>query len=337
MAGEIKWGFLGTSFISQVMADAIINEGGTTLYSVAGRSPETLQEFASKNNFQETFDNFEALIEDPQVDVIYIALPNHIHHDYVCKAAEAGKAILCEKSLSIDMEKTDLALEAVARNKVFFLEGLMYLVHPLAKSLQAIIQGGALGDIKCVQGDYCAAISEFVNPKSMGALYNLGCYPISLMHLVFQTAYGDSIFDEVAVQATGRRGSDGNLCDSSALFQFANGVQANMHTAEDYGLHSSFSVLGSAGSLEIISNPWLPEASGNQFQIGAYEGESELVDVPASGDGFHYQVELVRKALENKTTDIQRPAARPSDSRAIMKLLTAWERAASSEPVGRVS
>jgi len=330
MAGEIKWGFLGTSFISQVMADAVINEGGTVLYSVAGRSPETLEDFAGKNGFQKTFDNFDALIKDPQVDVIYIALPNHIHHEYVCKAAAAGKAILCEKSLSIDMEKTDLALEAVDQNSVFFLEGLMYLVHPLARRIQDIIQGGSLGDIKYVQGDYCAAISEFVNPKSMGALYNLGCYPVSLMHLVLQAAHGDSIFDGISVQAAGRRGSDGNLCDSSALFQFANGVQANMHTAEDYGLHSSFTVLGSAGSLELVSNPWLPEASGNQIRIRPYEGESELIDVPADGDGFHYQVRLIRKALENNTKTVHRPAAQPGDSRAIMELLTEWERAATA-------
>lgn len=330
MTGKIKWGFLGTSFISQVMADAVVHEGQSTLYSVAGRSPESLQEFASKNNFTKTFTDFDALIEDPQVDVIYIALPNHVHHEYVCKAANAGKAILCEKSLSIDMTKTDLALAAVARNEVFFLEGLMYLVHPLAKKIQGIIQTGTLGDIKFVQGDYCAAISEFVNPGSKGALYNLGCYPVSLMHLVLQTAYGDAPFDEVSVAATGRRGGDGNFCDSSALFQFANGVQANLHTAEDYGLHSTFKVLGSAGSLELISNPWLPDASGNQLRVTAYEGESELIDVLASGDGFHYQVGLVRKALENKIADVHRPAARPSDSRAVMQLLTAWERAASS-------
>ena len=69
---------------------------------------------------------------------------------------------------------------------------------------------------------------------------------------------------------------------------------------------------------------------GNQLRVTAYEGESELIDVLASGDGFHYQVGLVRKALENKIADVHRTAARPSDSRAVMQLLTAWERAASS-------
>lgn len=68
-------------------------------------------------------DSYDALIADPEVDIVYIALPNHLHHEYVIKAAQAGKAILCEKSLSVDMEKTDAALAAVAQNQVFFAEG----------------------------------------------------------------------------------------------------------------------------------------------------------------------------------------------------------------------
>lgn len=324
MTSTVKWGILGTSFVSQVMADAIITEGQSMLYSVAGRSSGPLQEFARKNTIQKVFTDFDALIEDPEVDVVYIALPNHIHHEYVCKAANAGKAIVCEKSLSIDMEKTDLALTSVAENGVFFLDGLMYLCHPLAHTIADLILSGRIGDVKSVHGEYCAAIREFVNPLSMGVLFNLGCYPVSLMHLVMQSACGDDVFKQVSVQATGRRGDDGNVCETSAVFNFANSVQAHIHTAEDYGLYSSFSVLGSAGSLELLTNPWLPEASGGQIRVTAYEGQSELIEVPAAGDGFYYQVKLVRETLEKGAVSVLRPAARPSDSRAIMALLSSW-------------
>lgn len=324
MASTIKWGILGTSFISQVMADAIVAEGQSTLHSVAGRSPGPLKEFARKNNIESVFNDFDALIEDADVDVVYIALPNHIHHDYVCRAASAGKAIVCEKSLSIDMEKTDLALASVSDNGVFFVEGLMYLCHPLVDTLVDLLRSGIIGDVKSVHGDYCAAISQFVNPLSMGVLFNLGCYPVSLMHLVMQSAYGDDVFNQVSVQATGRHGDDGNVCETSAVFSFANGVQANIHTAEDYGLYSSFRILGSAGSLELLSNPWLPEASGGQIRVTPYESASEVIEVPAAGDGFYYQVKRVREKLEQGALEVQRPAVRPKDSRAIMALLSAW-------------
>ncbi|MGF1760890.1 Gfo/Idh/MocA family oxidoreductase [Photobacterium sagamiensis] len=323
----MNWGILGTSFISGVMADAIVEEGNTRLYSVAGRSEVPLTAFAEKYSIEKTYTDFDALINDDNVDIVYIALPNHLHHDFVVKAANAGKAILCEKSLSIDMEKTDEALEAVAKNNVFFAEGLMYLTHPFASTICEIIREGAIGDIRAINGQYCASIAQFVNPDSKGALYNLGCYPASLMHLVMQQAFGDSVFDNYHIAASGRVGEDGNICESAATIQFTNGISCQLHTAEDYGLHAGFTVLGSKGSLELVSNPWLPEGEKNQLVITEYEQQSETVTVPADGNGFLYQVRLIRNALEQGQNFLQRPAATPKDSRQIMKILTDWEAA----------
>jgi len=265
MSRPLNWGILGTSFISGVMADAIIKEGNSRLYAAAGRSAATLDSFCQAYPGIIRYQDYDALIADPQVDIIYIALPNHLHHQYVVKAAQAGKAILCEKSLSIDMAKTELALAAVRQHQVFFLEGLMYLTHPLAKALSDVIQAGTLGEIRSITGRYCAAIAQFVNPDSMGCIYNLGCYPASLMHLLLQQAFGDEIFADYRITGHGRRGADGNICETSAVLQFANGTLAHLHSAEDYGMDWAFSVQGTRGSLNLLSNPWLPEATGNRF------------------------------------------------------------------------
>ena len=327
MKKRLNWGILGTSFISGIMADAIIEEGNTHLQSVAGRSEDTLMAFADKYGIAQVYKDYDALINDDEVDIIYIALPNHLHHDFVVKAANAGKAILCEKSLSIDMEKTQEALAAVEKNDVFFAEGLMYLTHPLAAKICDMIRGGAIGDVRSIKGQYCAAIAQFVNPDSKGALYNLGCYPASLMHLVMQQAFGDCIFENYHIAASGRVGEDGNICESAATLQFSNGVICQLHTAEDYGLHAGFTVLGSKGSIELASNPWLPEAEGNRLVVTEYEQQSETVSVSADGNGFLYQVRLVREAIELGRGSLQRPAATAKDSRQIMKILTDWEAA----------
>lgn len=331
MEKTLNWGILGTSFISGVMADAIVEEGNTTLYSVAGRSQAPLAAFAEKYGITHIYNDYDALINDDNVDIIYIALPNHLHHDFIIKAANAGKAILCEKSLSVDMAKTDEALAAVAKNNVFFAEGLMYLTHPLAKRISDVINSDVIGDIRSINGQYCASIAQFVNPESKGALYNLGCYPASLAHLIMQQAFGDTIFDNYTVTASGRRGEDGNICESAATIQFANGTLCQLHTAEDYGLHAEFTVLGSKGSLQLVSNPWLPEAEGNQLMITTYEQQGETITVPAQGNGFLYQVRLIREALEKKQSSLQRPAATPKDSCQIMKLLTDWENATKTQ------
>ena len=327
MKKTLNWGMLGTSFISAEMADAIIKEGNTHLYSVAGRSVATLKEFANKYDIKNTFTDFDALINDPLVDIIYIALPNHLHHEYVIKAANAGKAVLCEKSLSIDMEKTRAALTAVSENNTFFVEGLMYLTHPFSHAIAQAIKQGVIGEIKSISAQYCAAIEQFVNPNSKGALYNLGCYPASLMHLLIKQQFTSKVSDNYHINAFGKLGGDGNICESAATIQYSNGITCQLHTAENYGLHAAFTVLGSEGSLVLNSNPWLPDAKGNSFAITKYEQKSEIINVEADGNGFLYQVKLIREALEENRKNLQWPAATPQDSEQIMKLLTDWEAA----------
>lgn len=320
----INWGILGTSFISGIMADAIEAAAGHQLYAVAGRSAANLEAFCQQHPAKQTFNDYAQLIADPDVDVIYIALPNHVHHEYIIQAARAGKAILCEKSLSIDMEKTEIALAAIKEHKVFFVEGLMYLHHPLIAELVTHLKSGILGDIRAITARYGADIAQFVNPDSRGAIYNLGCYPASLIHLVMQLSYGDKA-KQYQISANGRRGLDGNIVETSALLTWPDRAVAHLHCVEDYGMFWDFSIQGSAGTLRIESNPWLPEAQANLITIEIYGQETQKIEVSAEGDAFHYQVQAVGKALKQNLQELSRPAARLQDSFEIMQLLTQWE------------
>lgn len=325
----MKWGILGTSFISGVMADAIKGDAKSELYAVAGRTEKTLNEFAAQYQPNLAFNSYDALIDDESVDIIYIALPNHVHHEYVIKAAQKGKAILCEKSLSVDMNKTEQALQAVKEAGVFFAEGLMYLNHPLIAKLHQELATGEIGEIRSIQGSYVAAIDQFVNPESKGALYNLGCYPMSLIHSVAQHQFGECVFDDVQISAIGRRGQDGNICESSALIRFNDTFTAQVHTAEDHGLKHGFTILGSKGCITLDTNPWLPTEE-NTFTVEIYETSKREVKVEAQGDGFHYQVRNIRHAVERGEKQLTSPMATHQDSHVIMKLLTDWEQAASA-------
>ncbi|WP_417348895.1 Gfo/Idh/MocA family protein [Ferrimonas sp.] len=326
MSTPVRWGILGTSFISGVMADAIAAEGETRIQAVAGRHPERLTQFADQYGIECRYQDYDALIADPDVDIVYIALPNHLHHDYVVKAAQAGKAILCEKSLSVDMAGTEAALSAVADAGVFFAEGLMYLNHPVVARAVELVSEGRLGELKAIHASYSAAISQFVNPGSRGTLYNLGCYPASLAHLMLQQTGLVTPFNGAQLQALGRRGGDGNVCESAASLRLRNGIAMQLHSAEDYGLHWRFTLVGSDASLEMVTNPWLP-GTENNLRLTVHEQPSETIEVAAEGDAFLYQVRAVRQALEASQLQLSRPAATPEDSREIMALLTRWEAA----------
>lgn len=320
----MKWGILGTSFISGVMAEAIKGDEKSELYAVAGRSEVNLMAFAEQYSVEKTYLDYDALLSDEQVDIVYIALPNHLHHDFIIKAAQKGKAVLCEKSLSVDMEKTQLALKAVEQHQVFFAEGLMYLHHPLMKELVSVLKSGEIGELRSVHTSYIASIAQFVNPDSKGALYNLGCYPISLLYLVAKTMLGEQVIENRSLKAMGRRGKDGNICESSLLISFGQQTTASVHTAEDHGLRHQFTILGSKGAITMQTNPWLPDVE-NHFSVEIYETSKRDISVSADGDAFFYQVRQVRQAVESGKKELQVPCASWQDSYNIMQLLTDWE------------
>lgn len=116
----LRWGLLGTSFISGTMADAIAKSPGSTVVAVAGRDRSRLDGFADRYAIPKSYSRFEELCADQDVDVVYVGLPNHIHHEYSLIAASHGKHVLCEKSLSIDMEKTEKSFEWFGRQTCVF-------------------------------------------------------------------------------------------------------------------------------------------------------------------------------------------------------------------------
>ena len=326
----LRWGILGTSFISEVMAAAIGRDvqGGqpaARVQAVAGRTPQAVAAFQQKFGVPTGFTDYAELIRDPQVDAVYVALPNHLHHEYVVLAAQAGKPVLCEKSLSVDMAGTELALNAVQRAGVFFMEGLMYLTHPLMLAFVREVQSGVLGTLRMIDASYCAAISQFVNPAGRGAVYNLGTYPASLMRLTLQAADLDP--DPTDLTALGAlSGTDGNVTETAASLRFGGSVLGRLHSAETYGAEvAEFSVTGEQGRLRFLSNPWLPGAGGNAFEVQVYGQPARTVQVEAEDDAYRYQVQLVRESIQTGRTEARWPAPSRQDSHGLMLLLTRWE------------
>ncbi len=333
----LRWGIVGTSFISDSMARAIAASPGSVATCVVGRDSGRLEAFQRRHNIAVGTTSLTEAFAQADVDVVYVGTPNHVHHEATIVAAQAGKAVLSEKSLTVSMEQTDALLAAV-RDTVFFVEGLMYLAHPLIARFVDVIQDGRLGELKSVHASYAANIAHLVNPAGRGAIYNLGCYPASLLQLVVDTVLGDGAFTNHHVAAWGTVSPvDGNICESAASVRFASGLVALVYTAETYGSASSFEVHGTLGTLSFVSNPWLPQRGDNSFVWTSFEGGSETFVVNDSLDAFDYQVRMIELNLAAGRTQAQRPSPRLDDSRAVMRFLTGWERASVQSSASAVS
>lgn len=323
----LRWAMLGTSFISHTMARAIAGSPGSTAVAVAGRDRRRLDEFAARHGIPQTFTSVEEAVAAADVDAVYVGGPNHLHHEHVVLAAGAGRAVLSEKSLTVTMAQADELLAAVA-GRVFFVEGLMYLAHPVIARFVDVLGDGRLGTLRAVHTSYSADIWRVVNPAGGGAVFNLGCYPMSLAQLVVDTLLGDGSFVEHSLDATGTVSSrDGNVGEATALLTFGGGVSATVHTAETYGMAWRFEVLGTNGRLYFDTNPWLP-AGANRFVWQPYGGlhEEFVVDDPL--DAFDHQIRMVERHVAAGALEAARPSPRLADSYALMEALTAWESAA---------
>lgn len=330
---RLRWAILGTSFISHTVVQAIQASSASRITAVFGRNEGRLDAFATQYGIPRRYTTIDGILDDAEVDVVYIGLPSHLHADATIKAARKGKAILSEKSLATTMKDSEEMIKVVREQGVFFLEGLMYLCHPVMHKLAEVIGSGVLGDVKSIQGHYCANIWKKANPEGRGTIYNLGCYPVSLIHWVMESAYGHGAF------AAGRQSSGhGNVVteggvkhvrDAALVTRFANGVLATVQASDSYGNGNSFVIQGTKASLRFLTNPWLPQAGegSNVMEIrpNGGSGEIERIEVGGDWDAFGYQVKKVEEGVRGGVKEASRPSPGWTHSLEIMGLLLEWE------------
>ncbi|CAH0053990.1 unnamed protein product [Clonostachys solani] len=322
----LRWGVLGTSFISNTVVSAINASSDSQVIAVFGRNAERLASFAEKHAIKHQFQSIEELVAHPDVDVIYVGLPSHLHAEASIAAAKAGKPILSEKSLTTTMKDAHALIAEVKQQNVFFLEGLMYLSHPVMAKFADIIRSGALGEIRGVSGYYAANIWKKANPLGMGTIYNLGCYPVSLLHWVIQVASGKEAFKQRKVTGLGNLAEDGShVRDASLNVRFGNGVLATLQSSDSFGNDSAFAVQGDKAVLRFRTNPWLPPAGKSVMELKPYKAEVEEIVVESPLDAFGWQVKNVESCIARGDKQAARPSPTWEDSLEIMELLTEWE------------
>ncbi|WP_294228579.1 Gfo/Idh/MocA family oxidoreductase [uncultured Shimia sp.] len=324
----MRWGILGTGFISHAMLSAIRDSDGSAATMLCGRNETALAELSAQYGIQHSTTDQAELFANPEVDAIYIALPNHLHRAATEAAMAAGKPVLCEKSLTTTMEDAKALIASVQAANIFFAEGLMYLAHPFMQQLVTVLRDPSVGDLRSVSGFYAADIWQVVNPAGGGTLYNLGCYPASLLHLVVQTMCGEEAFATRSIAAHGNIGKDSTLQDASVSVRFDNGVLANLMSTDGHGMAHEFTIVTTKGTLRFATNPWLPVAGENKMIWQPYEGPARDIMVETKHDAFYHQTKMVERALVAGHKEASRPSPRLSDSLEIMQFLTEWEAAA---------
>jgi predicted dehydrogenase len=189
---KIKFGILGVSnhFIKRIVLP-LQNCSNCQAYAIASREIHKAEKAASDYAIPVVSETYEALINDPEIDAVYIPLPNHMHADWAVKAIKAGKPVLCEKPLALNTKQTKMILDASKANQIPVMEAFMYQFHPLWQHVRNIIKTRQIGELSYIQTAFSYNNTSPNNIRNIseyggGGLMDIGCYAISMPRFLTQ-------------------------------------------------------------------------------------------------------------------------------------------------------
>ena len=184
---KIKWAVLGTAGIAKGQTiPGMLQAENCELYAIAGRSLEKANAYQEEFGFTKAYGDYDELLADPQVEAVYIPLPNQLHHDWAIRALKAKKHVLCEKPLAPTAKEAEEMIRCANENGVLLMEAFAYLHSPYVCALKEIVDSGVLGEIRYIETAFITSDYDVSNIRMRketfgGALYDLGCYNTSLI------------------------------------------------------------------------------------------------------------------------------------------------------------
>lgn len=247
MKQAVQWGVLGAARIARLqIIPAILRSANARLHAIASRDPAKLAEFQALFGSFKVHDRYQALLEDPAVDAIYIPLPNSMHREWAIRAMRCGKHVLCEKPLALNSQEAVEMVEVARECKVLLMEAFMYRYTDRMAQINRVLNSGVLGQIRSINSTFRFLLDRENTIKEKpelggGALYDVGCYPLNLIGLV---AGAEPV--SVSVECDKSHGVDVNL---SALLRYESGLIASLHCGFNaFGrMHSE--IIGTDGML----------------------------------------------------------------------------------------
>jgi len=204
---SLNWGLLSTARINRALIPPLQKSKRNRLVVVASRAPAQAQEFARQWGIPRAHGSYQALLDDPEVDVIYNPLPNRLHAEWTIKAVRAGKHVLCEKPLALSVEEVDAVAEAARQAGVVVMEAFMYRHHPQTLEVKSLVQSGAIGSPRLVRGAFSFNLTRPGDIRleaelGGGSIWDVGCYPISYARYVLG-AEPEAVFGWFSLAASG--------------------------------------------------------------------------------------------------------------------------------------
>jgi predicted dehydrogenase len=252
LGAPVKWGLLSTADINRKVIPGMRASEKAELIAVASREQKRADEYAREWEIERAYGSYEALVEDADVEALYISLPNTLHCEWSIRAVEAGKHVLCEKPMSRHVADVEAAFDAAERSGRILTEAFMYRHNPQTARLRQLVGDGAIGDLRVVRSCFSYALYDEDNIRLRtdvegGSLMDVGCYCVSGSRLLGgepERVYGE--------QFVGPSGTDWVFAGS---LRFPGDVLAQFDCGTTLDERDELEAIGTEGSL-FLDDPW---------------------------------------------------------------------------------
>lgn len=327
MAKKLRWGLLSTARINRRgVIPALQVSQRSELFAVGSRKAETARQYAQEWKIPRAHGSYEELLADPEVDVIYNSLPNHLHAEWTIKAVQAGKHVLLEKPFALSLSEVKAIRSAVEASGKIVAEAFMYRHHPQTLKVQEIIASGAIGDVKYIQGDFSFILESMSDIRALpetggGSIWDIGCYPISYIRMIA----GSRPVSVHGYQAPATTGVDLTF---TGQMDFSNGILAQFYCSFGLPYHTQMDIRGTKGTITVLQ-PFLIRDPGIPLLLRRENAEEQKILFPPTE---LYLGEVVD--MENSILDGGKPRLSLSESEEdIATILALLESAKKNETI----
>lgn len=266
MGSKLRWGIMGTGNIARQFASGVGASRRGVLASVGSRTADAASAFAAAYGVEKAFGSYQAMLDDPSTDAIYLSLPNTMHHEWTLKSLASGKHVLCEKPLAVNAGEAQEMFDAARRAGKLLVEAFMYRAHPQTVRAVELIRSGEIGKLQLIRTSFCYRVRKlagnirFDASLAGGALMDVGCYCLSLSRHVA----GE---EPDQIHAVSRRHASGVDEQTSVILHFPSGVTAEFTVGMMAQADNTAHVCGDEGYLK-IPVPWKPLPGKAEVIIG---------------------------------------------------------------------
>ena len=338
---QVKWGIIGLGNIALKFAEGFQYTKNAKLFAISSRSENKLLTFKKKfqidNNY--CFTNYDKLLECKDLDIVYIALPHSLHHEWVIKSIKKAKNILVEKPATVNFSQMENIKNNLKKKNIFFSEAFMYRYHPQISKVVDLLKNKVIGNLVAMESFFgfdalgrkkIFGIKLKKKPNRNYRLYNkelgggaildVGCYPVSFSILIASLI---SKFDFSKIKVLNKKkeiGPTGVDMTSFAELNFENNFKSTVGASLTQNLGKKTKIIGTKGEL-LLEDTWTP----SNFSTIRIDGENkEIIEIECHNNIYTYEIEILSKCILENKKEPNFPGMSINETLENMRILDEW-------------